>query len=280
MNTNLKTTTQGSHTNPKGKLCPAHIREWHDFSTDQNNIWETLARVDPAFVSEQHFDNLNYLETAGGHIHSRPINSEKDLESATRQVIENPVASILTKLSAKPKLAKAFGLDGGLASENHANGLEKEDDEEIAMRLLDLSMKTPAKGPKRWNEQKFKRTAKTEAQDEKDCIYADQICIRVVDDVRRFATFIIEYKPPHKLSIHTINTGLHDMDPISHLLNRVEEMDSVAYAEFLVVAAIVQTFDYMVESRLQYGYIYTGEAPVFLHIRENEPETVYYHTSS
>ena len=46
-----------------------------------------------------------------------------------------------------------------------------------------------------------------------------------------------------------------------------------------MAAVVTQTFSYMIESGLQYGYIHTGEAFVFLHVKHDDPTTVYYHLS-
>jgi hypothetical protein len=50
-------------------------------------------------------------------------------------------------------------------------------------------------------------------------------------------------------------------------------------ADKLAAAVATQTFHTMIESGLEYGYITTGEAYVFLQVREDEPQTLYYHVS-
>lgn len=51
----------------------------------------------------------------------------------------------------------------------------------------------------------------------------------------------------------------------------------VYHSEWLVWAALTQTYSYMIESGLEYSYLTTGEAFIFLWIKENEPHTLYYH---
>ncbi|KXG46665.1 uncharacterized protein PGRI_055210 [Penicillium griseofulvum] len=48
------------------------------------------------------------------------------------------------------------------------------------------------------------------------------------------------------------------------------------YATCLVAAVVTQIFSYMIDSGVQYGYICTGEAFVFLHIPEDDPTVVQY----
>ncbi|KAG6106895.1 hypothetical protein E4U13_007179 [Claviceps humidiphila] len=46
----------------------------------------------------------------------------------------------------------------------------------------------------------------------------------------------------------------------------------------LVAAVIIQLFAAMVNNNVRYGYIDTGEAMVFLRIKDNDPFIVEYHT--
>lgn len=75
--------------------------------------------------------------------------------------------------------------------------------------------------------------------------------------------FIIEYKASHKLTLSYIYEGLEDMD-----LNDViccHKTDS-AQDNFccLITAVITQIFSYMVWAELEYGYICTGKAFIFM----------------
>jgi hypothetical protein len=47
-----------------------------------------------------------------------------------------------------------------------------------------------------------------------------------------------------------------------------------------VAAVLTQTFHYMIQCGLEYSYITTGEAFVFLRIKEEDPTTLYYHRCS
>lgn len=48
-------------------------------------------------------------------------------------------------------------------------------------------------------------------------------------------------------------------------------------SEWLEAAALTQTYSYMIESGLEYNYLVTAEAFVFLWIEEDKPHTLYYH---
>ena len=45
----------------------------------------------------------------------------------------------------------------------------------------------------------------------------------------------------------------------------------------IVAQVITQTYDYMIRMGVKYAYITTDEAYVFLHVRKDDPSTLYYH---
>jgi hypothetical protein len=51
----------------------------------------------------------------------------------------------------------------------------------------------------------------------------------------------------------------------------------VYYSEWLTAAALTQMYAYMIENGLEYSKLVTGEADVFLQLKEDEPHTLYYH---
>ena len=127
--------------------------------------------------------------------------------------------------------------------------------------------------------------------------HADQYCIYKDEDTGRELLFIIEYKPPHKLRVDDLE-GFREMDVEKEVIKRIDipapipdgEIKAGAETEAaqarlqynadkMAVAVATQTFHYMIENRLEYSYIATGEAFVFLHIEKDDPTTLYYHVS-
>ncbi|CAG8982299.1 hypothetical protein HYALB_00014022 [Hymenoscyphus albidus] len=98
---------------------------------------------------------------------------------------------------------------------------------------------------------------------------------------------VVEYKPSHKLSVFNLRAGLLRADEGSmnipeEVINRVTiptdpEAKFVYHSEWLTAAALSQTYTYMIENGLKYSKLGTGEADVFLLIKEEEPHTLYYH---
>lgn len=98
---------------------------------------------------------------------------------------------------------------------------------------------------------------------------------------------VVEYKPSHKLSVFNLRAGLLRADQGSMnipeaVINRITiptdpEDKFVYHSEQLTAAALIQTYGYMIENGLEYSKLVTGEADVFLQIKEDEPHTLYYH---
>ncbi|KAG8527295.1 uncharacterized protein KY384_008039 [Bacidia gigantensis] len=235
----------------------------------QEVLWDELAQITPTFFETNHFDSLSFIENTGTKVARRIISSEADLASITRQTIEDPVTEILEKMSDQQGISDTFNLGGRVYFENHGNSIDNED--EVIPRLEHLAIEPNTNPPR--TPKSFIRSEPNQENQKQGYTYADQICI-----VGNTPAFIIEYKAPHKLTIPTLHDGLRDMDPLAEVVNRVEKRESVVdHAELLVAAVMTQTFDYMVNSRLQHGYICTGQTFVFLYIAGNDPTTLYYY---
>ncbi|KAF6786585.1 hypothetical protein CSOJ01_15399 [Colletotrichum sojae] len=105
---------------------------------------------------------------------------------------------------------------------------------------------------------------------------ADQFCIYRTSDGRKIPALAIEYKAPHKLGRNEVVTGLvSEIRPERDVINKNGE--GFAFASKALAAAVVtQLFSYIIGKGIQYRYVCTGEAFVFLHIPD-DPTTVYYH---
>lgn len=104
---------------------------------------------------------------------------------------------------------------------------------------------------------------------------ADQFCVHLVADERQIPVYAVEFKAPHKVTIPELVAGLHQIDLARDVIG--QEGDTFEfYATCLVAAVVTQIFSYMIDSGVQYGYICTGEAFVFLHIPKDDPTVVQY----
>ena len=213
----------------------------------------------------------------GPDIYKRPIASEKSLEHIERWALEMNVESLLEYLSRCDDKANELGLHGGIVFENHDNTLSNDFDE-TQVRLEELQVTTPLKQPSN----SIPRVNRLRSGGKS---YPDAFCVYRRNDEKQMPLAAVEYKPPHKLPTSVLLAGLRDMDVPKEVVSRktipVKAEDLGAHfqyqAERWVAAAITQTFSYMIEHGLEYGYLGTGEAYVFLRVRDESPETVYYH---
>lgn len=96
---------------------------------------------------------------------------------------------------------------------------------------------------------------------------------------------MVEYKPPHKLTQHTVVAGLStQIDTLADVIHHEDEViisgqnqedQGMLWHRYTMAAVITQLFSYMVSRGTRYGHVTTGEAYVFLHIDE-DPSVVYY----
>lgn len=192
------------------------------------------------------------------------------METYQRLAVERPTIHIISQLKEIKEAWREFNLGGGIIFENHANTLT-DSNEEVQQSLQDLRISR--KG------QSSRSNAKPR--------YADQICEYKEADGSQSLCMVVEYKPPHKVSIFNVRAGLLQADKGSmnipgDVINRIAiptkpDEKFVYHSEWLTVAALTQTYAYMMENGLEYSHLVTGEADVFLLIKEDEPHTLYYH---
>ncbi|KAL5312936.1 hypothetical protein ACEPPN_019362 [Leptodophora sp. 'Broadleaf-Isolate-01'] len=266
--TDKSLSTQGSITSPKNKPCPTLLMPWTDFPIMQQQLFERVSEFIPQ--DAKHFSSIQYLKELGQDLCDRPLASEKDLEAYQRLAVERPTTHIISHLQRIEEARHAFDLGEGIIFENHANTLS-DNNEEVQQSLQDLHIlskgQASSSNPKPRN--------------------ADQICVYKEADGTRSLCMVVEYKPSHKLSVFNLRAGLLRADKGSmnipgDVINRITiptdpEDKFVYYSEWLTTAALTQTYAYMIENGLEYSKLVTGDADVFLQLKEDEPHTLYYH---
>ncbi|KAI4128198.1 MAG: hypothetical protein LQ347_004278 [Umbilicaria vellea] len=278
--------TKGEPANANGKIRPDRILAWNDFPTSQEAIWKDLQRSN--FMHERQFMSIHTLEESGEVIRQRMISSELDLNHFERSTVEDHITSIIKQIYNNPFLRDIFCLQGSVSFENHGNTLGPE--REMEENMQNLSIYGRRRSP-RLRDQLAKPSESSASAPMAGAITgaakatlprADQFCVYNISNKtegmeHRIAAFIIEYKAPHKLHLGCIYEGLKDMN-LEEVV-RCDETDG-PQDQFrrLVAAAITQAFSYMVRTGLEYGYVCTGEAFIFLRVPDN-PGTVYYFLS-
>ncbi|KAF3482687.1 uncharacterized protein GIQ15_02011 [Arthroderma uncinatum] len=277
---NYTTGTQGKPENATSKLRPNHIREWTTFSPEQSAVWEDLFDID--FVSKPHFTSLNTLRESGSDLAQRSLGSELDLGYYERYAVEDRVSLIIRSLYSNNKLRDVFSLKGDVVFENHGNTITA--DGEGPEQVLDPDIGSPQQSPAQKRRKKAdihgeSLPATPDPRSRSSRPRADQFCVYSTGPGGTIPAFIIEYKAPHKLTLDTIEAGLMDME-VDDVVVYSESDDLVKVARRRVAAVITQLFSYMIQASLEFGYICTGEAFIFLRVASDDPTTVYYFLSS
>ena len=271
--TNKALCTQGDPSNAKGKVRPDFLKPWEGFINTQK---ETLGSLYAVYQSDdmlQCFDNRNYIKIQGEKVAAQKLSSEQELVNNQRDTVETPVTAIIAHLKSQDGVRKELGLEGGVEFYNHLNPLN-ENARELAQKLEAQQVLEPS-------------TPRRLPPSISHC-RPDQVCVYTTFDNGIQPTLVVEYKAPHKVTCdHLLHVLRHDRHPteLEKVINGLDPPPSQDiqghfeyYTERMVAAVITQTFSYMVGCGTEYGYISTGEAFIFLHIKpEEDAKTVYFH---
>ena len=237
--------TEGAVGNPHKKLLPQTLRPWTGFPILLETIFRKVNTIyhqckEPPAT----FPNSNLI-IKGIKPRRRPLASELDLRKQQADCVEDMVETVIRDLIKEREPPAEFKLGSDIDIDNHANNLSQNDAKILVAKM------------------------------------ADKILVRKVEGNTNQLVLIVEYKPPHKLSIEMLKAGLKDLD-LPDLVHRVKSsndktINSIEKSEDAVAIVIAQTYTYMIDSGVQYAYLTTGEAFVFLHTQEQDRETLYYH---
>ncbi|KAG9229511.1 hypothetical protein BJ875DRAFT_507895 [Amylocarpus encephaloides] len=265
-------TTKGDTTKPAGRPFPRRI-----------TVWEKLA-LSALFTTQKVYPSNHQLDYVQKYLD--PISSELGLRHFARDTVENPVRTLVQEIYKNVRLREHLQLGGTLMFESHTN-LGKTSELSIEEGVEHISMSAPhtSEGePHRMEEQDkqaSKRGKRDNAQGGNRGITgsADQFCIYELADGRRVPVVLVEYKAPHKLPLVEIIAGLRgEIRPAEEVINK-ESDDLDFLAKSLLAAVITQLFSSMIGKGVQRGYIFTGEAIIFLYIPD-DPTTNRFHRTS
>ncbi|KAJ5041339.1 hypothetical protein NUH16_011175 [Penicillium rubens] len=270
-------TTQGDATDPVNRLYPKRIVPWPDFPQLQRQVWRKFDHT-AAFTSRPLFPSDTQIDYVVTNIQNRPIYSESSLRNFERDTVDNFVEMVIKALRDDEVFRREFGIQGQVTFYDRANPSETSLKNSLEqMNLQDvrtpqrLANTRPGRGRGRGAAQGKKRDGTARRRNRR----ADQFCVHLVADERQIPVYAVEFKAPHKVTIPELVAGLHQIDLARDVID--QEGDTFEfYATCLVAAVVTQIFSYMIDSGVQYGYICTGEAFVFLHIPKDDPTVIQY----
>ncbi|WAO93440.1 Protein kinase domain-containing protein [Fusarium falciforme] len=258
--TDRSLTTQGDTTNPTGRIYPRRIIPWATFAREQEHVWDELS-FSPSFSSQAVFPSRHQLDYVRSLL--RPVSSEIGLRNSERDVVENAIQKLMDATYNDSSLRSHLGLDGTVTFESHTNLGITDDSLSESMEQVSISSRPSSRLTRRRRKARGKGNR------------ADQFCIYRASDEQNIPAVAIEYKAPHKLRRDEIVTGLvSEIQPDRDVINQEGEGYAFA-ARRLTTAVVTQLFSYMIGKGIQYGYVCTGEAYIFLHIPD-DPSCVYY----
>ncbi|EEH03786.1 conserved hypothetical protein [Histoplasma capsulatum G186AR] len=272
---NHQTGTKGVPENAISKLRPDKIREWTTFPQEQSLVWKDLFATN--FISEGHFTSFNTLRESGDELRQRSLGSEIDLVFYQRYAVEDRVSAVIRQLYSNQSLRNIFNLKGEIWFENHGNSLSTE------YIYSGPGVRSPQQPPACRQREGVGRDGNarhlTPTVRSISCRpRADQFCVYNTGPGEKIPAYIVEYKAPHIFTKGVIEAGLMDMD-VDKVIMYTRAGHGVKEARRTVAACISQTFSYMIQAGLEYGYLCTGETFIFLRVDPDDPTTVYYYLS-
>ena len=190
--------------------------------------------------------NESAIKSRGETIGWLAIGSEKDLDRRASDCFEQPVQTIMTEIARTPDLSTRFAVRGPLNFENHRNTMNLEPGESLTgdPDQYIVSTTVDADG---------KKIGKP--------------------------VFIGESKVKQKFSLETIRLGLQHMDLPADVGHGTGPSEAEEKARRIVAAVITQAYSYMLDCGMEYGYIFTGEAFIFLRVPEDDFSSILYSLS-
>ncbi|RSL80707.1 hypothetical protein CEP52_017335, partial [Fusarium oligoseptatum] len=251
---------EGDTTNPTSRIYPRRIIPWATFAREQEHVWDELSSG-PSFSSQAAFPSRHQLDYVRSLL--RPVSSEIGLRNSERDVVGNAVQKLMDATYNDSSLRRHLGLDGTVTFESHTNLGVTDNSLSESMEQVSISSGPSSRSTRRRRKARGKGNR------------ADQFYIYRASDERNIPAVAIEYKAPHKLRRDEIVTGLvSEIQPDRDVINQDGEGYEFA-AKRLATAVVTQLFSYMIGKSIQFGYVCTGEAYIFLHIPD-DPSCVYY----
>lgn len=269
--------TTGKTSKVTDKFHPVKLKRWLEFLELRT---KTFDRMRSFFESEkeerQRFGfSPDQLE---GNAAAAPsnISCEQDLRNYLSHYPEPSIKRIFARLIEIPGARQEFGLGDKMTFENHTHF-------DFGSNTLDILP-----------EDVHLEAAEHQVKD------TDQLCVKHLNSGKPSAVAIFEMKAPHKVTPELLTAGLYPVDDLRPSISKwVEEIGKTKQkkgtskqkedklkndeekfqraADKFVAMILTQTYHYMVRAGLGYGCIITGRAWVFLHIKEMEPDTLYFY---
>ncbi|KAK9233862.1 hypothetical protein V1525DRAFT_115382 [Lipomyces kononenkoae] len=246
----------GRGTRVDGKRYPMRLCRWDDFANVQRDYFDTIKQ---AFGDRRLFSQSMNTRDKADDACPDPVAIEKHIDRFENVAIESPVRRILQKLlEVEPRIQEQFNF---VQLRLSCNNLELKGQSDID-QAGDAS----------------EQTVQT---------YPDGLGLRKHPEGDENLAFVYEYKAAHELMVEDLKPALARENLFMEVTLRARDNKTRIDAEMQerdktderIAMALTQVFDYMVDRGVAYGYVTAGQALVFLHIKQRDLRTLYYHLS-
>lgn len=274
--TNQDLVTGGATCKPENRKYPKEINQWDDFTMEQERIWDQISKS-PVY-SDRRFNPSGFIK----RVQLVHVRSEDNVRVNEQHSVEIPTKEILNTIYSDEKLRRDLRMPGKVTYISHLNlnpGINANTTGHSPKNTTSTDLTTPQSNPQ--EKSSDKRTIAKYPKDTGGC--ADEFCVIQLENGKEVPALIIEYKPPFKLTLELVTAGFENnaglpFDQIEIDRDVIgQEGEGLKYeGRYIVSAVITQLFSYMIKSKVQYGYVSTGEVIIFVHIK-NDPKIVEYY---
>ncbi|KAL1977395.1 hypothetical protein VTN31DRAFT_254 [Thermomyces dupontii] len=227
------------------KLCPEELCHWSDFPKEMAIIFDDVCRflklADKA--APRLFHSVSLLTWLSKDVVAEPLRSEAELDMYEYMAVVKPVTDIIRELS-------------------------KFDDARVPFRLP--------------NNVRFQRNCGGALEKEEEAgTWPDWYCFHRTDGNDECPLTTSVLKPPHKLDVQCLRAGLRDMNFVEKVVTKDtipadKDGKTKSTAETRTGAILAEAYNVMIEEGVEFSYISSGFAYVFLHVPKNEFWKLYY----
>ncbi|EGE82502.1 hypothetical protein BDDG_05446 [Blastomyces dermatitidis ATCC 18188] len=256
-------TSSGSVTNVHGKYYPQQLRKWADFNKNHNRMFNQFTEVfsnDPLFPPKTDVQGVSRDLSPGSR------KDEQDIRPFVRSSMEKPAERLVQAYLRQIKDTRTanffFQNNAYSLSSKHITDLTDADaieNQDAVPPSKKRSVERDVRGvPDRWG-------------------------IRGLPSGDELTVFVGEYKAAHKLPSSAFDRVFSStgeslfFDTLKRLSLPFVDTNK---EERVVAQVLCQTFDYMINAGLLYGYVTSGQALVFLMLEKSDPQILYYHVSA
>lgn len=239
-------------------LRPDRLQAWTSFPSEQTDVWHSI--LGSSISSESLFPPVSVLQKRAQDVHSQRCVGYQSFIWNITQRIDLYVQAIIYAMASNDVLRQKFSLKGTLYASRDSTALLPRNSD-----LRFSSCKTP---------EEIKRATRGRPRYTQICAYNSPGNLSAANPA--VPAFIAAYKS-RRLSLQDIYTGLVDMD-LGSVTPKLNDENYKARCRRKVAAAVTHVVSYMVRSGLEFGYITTGEAWIFLRVPD-DPKTVFYYLS-